>query len=54
MNCYITGEPCDCGAFDVAGECPRDEYVHDEGVIDEDLEDDAYELLKGLNHDQED
>jgi len=53
-RCYYDNTECDCDAFDVAGECPRDDLAHDEGFIDEDLEDDAYELLKGLNHVQED
>jgi hypothetical protein len=36
MNrCYFDGEECDCGAYDVAGDCPRDTYVHDEDMLDE-------------------
>jgi hypothetical protein len=42
MRCYVTGEECTCGGFDVAADCPHDEMVHDpeeiEGVMD--LEDD--------------
>jgi hypothetical protein len=52
-KCYVDGEECDCDAFDVAGDCPRDSYAHDDDFVDEELIDDAYELLKGMNHDDE-
>lgn len=45
MRCYVDGEDCDCGAFDVANDCPRDPYVHeDDNDLDgmEDLLDREY------------
>lgn len=55
MNCYFDGLPCDCDAHDVVGECPRDTYLHDEDdFVSEDMIDDAYELLKGMNRNDED
>lgn len=40
--CYFDGEECDCGAFDVAGDCPRDTYVHDDDLLTEDAIDEIY------------
>jgi hypothetical protein len=39
MRCYITGEECTCGSFDVVGDCPHDEYAHEE--YDDDFEDEC-------------
>ena len=36
--CYYDGEDCDCGAFDVAGDCPRDPYAHEPDDLDLDEE----------------
>lgn len=41
--CYVDGQPCDCGAYDVISDgCPRDEYAHEED--DECWIDDEYDL----------
>lgn len=53
-RCYFDNEECDCDAFDTVGECPRDIFDHDDDFIDEETIDDAYELLKGMNHNADD
>jgi hypothetical protein len=53
-HCYYDGEPCDCGAFDVAGDCPRDPYTHeDDEFVTEDMIDEAYAELNGARYAQE-
>lgn len=37
--CYVTGHECTCGAFDVAGDCPNDYYVHEDMDDTDDYED---------------
>lgn len=27
-SCYVDGTPCDCGGFDVCGDCPKDTFVY--------------------------
>ena len=39
--CYYDGEECTCDAVHSGGDCPRDEYVHDD-LMDEDAIDDYY------------
>lgn len=53
-RCYIDNAPCSCGAYDVAGDCPRDNYVHDEDLLDEDLIEEAYTQLSNLHRSHHD
>jgi hypothetical protein len=47
MRCYVDGLPCDCDSFDVANDCPRDPYAHEEDydneLVTEEMIDDGYE-----------
>lgn len=44
MKCYITGDECTCGGFDVVGDCPHDEFVHDEDFVEEDDDHSSYDV----------
>ena len=53
--CYYDGEECTCdnNGFDAAGDCPRDEYVHDDDpFMDEDAIDEIYQSRR--SYDEED
>lgn len=57
-KCYIDDEPCDCGAMDVLGECPRDDYYHEDDELPDELDlEDRIELQYYLqntgHHDDE-
>jgi hypothetical protein len=41
-TCYVDGRDCDCDAFDVCGDCPRDDYAHEEELFSEEDIDDLY------------
>ena len=54
MNtCYFTGQDCDCGGFDVVGDCPYDDYVHDPDNEIEDMIEQEYFLQNHGAHDDE-
>lgn len=61
MRCYVDGLPCDCNAYDVANECPRDPYCHEEDpdvlydteLVTEEMIDDGYEAKQRHQSEEE-
>lgn len=51
-TCYVDGTPCDCDAFDVCGDCPRDDFAHEELISEEDI-DDVYEARRLIMQEQD-